>query len=154
MRVLIQRVKWASVTVEGEEVGRIGHGYLLLIGFGREDLDNPDAILETMAQKIMNLRIMRDSEDRMNCSLRDTDGSILAVSQFTLHADCLKGRRPGFGNAAPSDQAQALFDRFIEILRKTGTPVETGCFGAMMEVSLLNDGPVTVWLDSLELFSR
>ena len=151
MRVLVQRVSEAGVTVAGERIARIGHGFLLLVGIGAEDVADGGAALEPMARKILNLRVMRDDQGRMNCSLLETGGELLAVSQFTLHADCRRGRRPGFTQAAPPDQANALFERFISILRETGVQVATGRFGAMMEVLLINDGPVTIWLDSAEM---
>ena len=154
MRVLIQRVKWARVTVAGQETGSIGPGYLLLVGFGCEDFGKPNMVIEPMIQKILNLRIMNDSKDRMNRSLLDTGGDILAVSQFTLHADCRRGRRPGFANAIPLEDAEVLFGRFVDLLGDAGVVGKTGLFGANMEVSLLNDGPVTIWLDSVDLFNR
>jgi D-tyrosyl-tRNA(Tyr) deacylase len=151
MRLLVQRVREAQVTVEGRLVGRIGPGFLLLVGMGGEDDADGGAALAPMADKVLNLRIFRDEEDRMNRSLLDTGGELLAVSQFTLHADCRRGRRPGFTRAAPPDKARELFDRFVGLLRGRGVRVETGEFGAMMQVSLVNDGPVTIWLDSQEL---
>ncbi len=151
MRVLLQRVSEASVTVDGEVIARTGHGFLLLVGMGQEDIADEGASLAPMAQKILNLRVMRDDEGRMNRSILDTGGELLAVSQFTLHADCRKGRRPSFIDAAPPEPAAELFDRFVSILRNGGTRVETGRFGAMMDVRLVNDGPVTIWLDSQHL---
>lgn len=158
MRVLIQRVKQASVTVDGEIVGRIGpaaagasdasSGLLLFVGIG---LGDTEALIEPMAQKIVHLRIFADEAGKMNRSLLEIGGEVLAVSQFTLYADCRKGRRPSFVGAAEPEQGRFLFDRFVESLRASGLRVETGRFGAMMDVQLVNDGPVTIWLDSSEL---
>lgn len=149
MRILVQRVRRAAVRVDGEVVGAIGPGLLLLVGIGHEDVRDAGAALAPMARKLVNLRIFADAAQNMNLSLPEVSGSLLAVSQFTLHADCRKGRRPGFADAAPPGPARELFDRFVEILRGEGCPVATGRFGAMMEVELVNDGPVTLWLDSL-----
>ncbi|MBI1785560.1 D-tyrosyl-tRNA(Tyr) deacylase [Candidatus Sumerlaeota bacterium] len=151
MRVLIQRVKQASVAVGGEAVGRIGSGLLVFVGIGVED---GESVLDPMAQKILNLRIFGDAEGKMNRSLIDAGGEILAVSQFTLHADCGKGRRPNFMRSAPPEIGSRLFDLFVQTLRSANVKVETGRFGAMMEVCLINDGPVTIWLDSEELGIR
>lgn len=148
MRVLLQRVQNASVTVEGRAVGAIGPGLLLLVGIGQEDARDGGAALEPMAGKVVNLRIMADDEGRMNRSLLETGGAILAVSQFTLHADTRRGRRPSFTDAAAPETGRAMFERFIEALRAHGPRVESGEFGAMMQVALVNDGPVTIWLDS------
>ena len=148
MRVLVQRVREASVTVEGREIARIGAGFLLLVGVGAEDVADGGAAIAPMAAKALNLRVLADDEGRMNRSLLDAGGEILAVSQFTLHADCRRGRRPSFTQAAPPDQAEALFDRFVAALRDGGVRVVTGAFGAMMQVALVGDGPVTIWLDS------
>ncbi len=154
MRVLLQRVKEARVTVAGKIVGQIGKvapgGLLALVGIGKSDTE---ADLDPMVRKILNLRIFEDNEGKMNRSLLDIGGEILAVSQFTLYADCRKGRRPSFIGAADPESGRELFDQWVEKLRAAGTHVETGEFGAMMEVSLINDGPVTIWLDSEELFS-
>lgn len=151
MRILVQRVREASVTVDGEAVGAIGHGLLLLVGVGAEDAADGGAAIEPMAVKVANLRIFRDEADRMNRSLVESGGAVLAVSQFTLHADCRRGRRPSFVGAAPPAEAEALCARFVEALRGLGLHVETGRFGAMMDVALINDGPVTIWLDSREV---
>lgn len=148
MKVVIQRVTEASVTVDTETVGAIGPGLLLLVGIAPGDTE---AVMRAVASKITNLRIFEDAEGRMNLSLLDTGGSILAVSQFTLFADCRKGRRPSFTGAAPAEQARQGFDRFVEILRETGAAVETGQFQAMMDVKLVNAGPVTIILDSDDL---
>ena len=148
MKVVIQRVTEASVTVDTETVGAIGPGLLLLVGIAPGDTD---AVMQAVAAKITNLRIFEDAEGRMNLSLLETGGAILAVSQFTLFADCRKGRRPSFTSAAPPEQASRLFSRFVEILREQVARVETGVFQAMMEVRLNNWGPVTILLDSREL---
>ena len=151
MRILLQRVKQASVSIDGEEIARIGAGLLLLVGIGEEDAADGGAALGPMAQKVAQLRIFADAEGRMNRSLVETGGAVLAVSQFTLHADCRKGRRPSFTAAARPDVGREQFDRFVEALRGWGVGVQTGRFGAMMDVGLVNDGPVTVWLDSTGL---
>lgn len=146
MRILVQRVLEARVEVGGETVGRIDRGLLLFVGLGGEDAD--ESTLAPMARKVANLRIMADPEGRMNLSLLDATREVLAVSQFTLYADCRKGRRPSFVGAAPPDRARLLFDRFVQLLGAEGLRVETGRFGADMAVHLVNDGPVTIWLDS------
>lgn len=148
MRVVLQRVREARVEIGGEVVGRIGGGLLLLVGIGEGDTE---AALEPMARKIANLRVFGDETGRMNRSLLETGGEVLAVSQFTLYADCRKGRRPSFVDAAAPETGRRLFDRFVETMRGLGTRVQTGCFGAMMNVHLINDGPVTIWLDSDEV---
>lgn len=145
MRAVIQRVQQASVTVEGETVGRIGVGLLVLLGVGRDDADEDTRYV---ARKIAEIRIFSDQDGKFNLSLGDVGGAILLVSQFTLFADTHKGRRPSFTGAAAPEIALALVDRCAELLREAGVPVETGRFGAHMEVSLLNDGPVTIILDS------
>jgi D-aminoacyl-tRNA deacylase len=147
MRVLIQRVSKASVHVDGKIVGKIGTGLLLFVGICASDL--PD-VLEKMAKKILNLRIFPalDGRSGFDRSVLDAGGEILAVSQFTLYADCRKGRRPSFVDAARPQPALALFNQFVELLRAEAIPVETGVFGADMDVQLYNDGPVTIWLDS------
>ena len=150
MRVLVQRVVEAWVRVENHEIARIGPGFLLLVSVGTEDVADRGAALAPMASKVLNLRILRDDQGRMNRSLLDADGQILAVSQFTLHGDCRRGRRPSFIGAAPPEEARRLFDRFVQLLGAGGLRVVTGEFGAMMQVSLVNDGPVTIWLDSRE----
>lgn len=151
MRVLVQRVSEASVSVDGREIGRIGKGFLLLVGMGEEDAADGGAALAPMAEKVINLRVIGDDDEKMNLSLLDTRGEILAISQFTLHADCRRGRRPSFSKAAPPAAANELFDRFVEKLRQSGLRVATGEFGAMMQVGLVNDGPVTIWLDSKDV---
>ena len=145
MRVVLQRVRGASVTVGGERISAIGPGLLLLVGVALAD-GEPEA--DWLAEKISGLRIMRDDAGKMNLSVRDTAGAVLAVSQFTLLADTRKGKRPSFVGAAPPEEAERLFDYFCERLRAAGVDhVETGRFGAMMDVTLVNDGPVTIILE-------
>ena len=148
MKLVIQRVREASVTVDGVVTGAIGPGLLLLVGIAHGDTD---VILRAMAAKVVNLRIFEDDAGRMNRSLLETGGALLAVSQFTLFADCRKGRRPSFMGAAPPAEASRLFERFVATLREAGPHVGTGVFQAMMEVRLNNWGPVTIVLDSAEL---
>jgi D-tyrosyl-tRNA(Tyr) deacylase len=145
MRAVVQRVSRATVSVGGEAVGSIGPGLLVLVAAGQGD-DDSDAVW--LAGKIARLRIFADVEGRMNLSVADVGGSVLAVSQFTLYGDVSRGNRPGFTGAAPPDQGERLVERFVAELRELGLPVETGRFGAHMEVDLLNDGPVTIWVDS------
>ncbi|PKO16011.1 D-tyrosyl-tRNA(Tyr) deacylase [candidate division BRC1 bacterium HGW-BRC1-1] len=145
MKVVLQRVSEASVTVGEQTTGTIGHGLVALVGIAHGD---DDFTLTTMATKVTNLRIFEDDDGKMNRSIMDVGGAILAVSQFTLFADCRKGRRPSFLGAAPPGDASVLFDCFVEKLRATGTIVETGIFQAMMDVRLTNHGPVTIILDS------
>lgn len=144
MRVVLQRAKQASVTVAGETVGAISHGYVLLVGVTHED---SEAQADWLADKIAGMRLFEDDEGKMNRGLQDVGGSILSVSQFTLYADTKKGRRPSFIEAARPDQAEPLWEYFNERLRSHGLAVETGCFGAMMDVQLINDGPVTIILE-------
>lgn len=148
MRAILQRVREASVTVDGAVVGQIGPGLLVLAGMAEGD---DEATLQLMASKIVNLRIFQDEAGKMNRSLLDAGGALLVVSQFTLFADCRKGRRPNFMGAAPPDVARELFDRFVGHLKALGPRVETGVFQAMMDVSLTNWGPVTIVLDSADL---
>lgn len=145
MRAVVQRVKECTVAVKGESVGSIGKGLLVFLGVHREDTP---AGAEYLAQKIASLRIFEDDTGKMNRALVEVAGSILVVSQFTLYGDCRKGRRPSFIDAAPPDLAETLYGHFIESLRRIGVPVETGRFQAMMEVTLVNDGPVTLILES------
>jgi D-aminoacyl-tRNA deacylase len=145
MKGVIQRVSRATVQVDGETVGRIGKGLLVLLGVEKGDREL-DA--DWLAEKIASLRIFEDQAGKMNLSLRETDGAILAVSQFTLAGNCAKGRRPSFDTAAPPAEANRLYDHFVGKLRETGLPVETGVFQAMMQVELVNDGPVTFILES------
>jgi D-aminoacyl-tRNA deacylase len=150
MRVLAQRVREAKVIVDGKVVGEISHGLLLLVGVTHAD---NETVEERMAEKIAKLRIFSDAEGKMNLSVVDVSGDLLAVSQFTLYADAKNGNRPSYTNAARPEQASPAFDRLVaKLAAKIGKPVPTGVFGADMKVQLVNDGPVTVWLDSDELF--
>jgi D-tyrosyl-tRNA(Tyr) deacylase len=144
MRVLLQRVSRAEVRVEGRVVGSIGRGYLLFVGFTHADQESS---LVWMAEKIGGLRLFADADDKMNLSLAEVGGALLVVSQFTLYGDATKGRRPSFIEAARPETAIPLYERFLERLRQTGASVATGEFGAMMDVELVNDGPVTLWLE-------
>ena len=149
MRILLQRVERAEVRVrEGGGAsrvsGRIGRGYLLLIGITHDDSEEKAA---WMAEKVAGLRLFADHDDKMNLALGDVGGAVLAVSQFTLYGDAAKGRRPSFIDAARPETAQPLYERFVVMLREKGLTVETGEFGAMMDVELVNDGPVTLWLE-------
>ena len=145
MRAVIQRVRESQVTVGGEVVGEIGCGLMVLLGVGRNDTPADAAYL---ARKIVHLRIFEDQDAKMNRSLLDTGGEMLVVSQFTLQGDCRKGRRPSFVRAAPPEQAEAFYEDFVERVRAAGVRVATGRFRAMMAVSLINDGPVTLILES------
>ncbi len=149
MRVVIQRVSSASVKVEDRITGQIDSGLLILVGFQTEDLE---ADMDKMIRKICQLRIFSDSEGKMNLSVKDIGGSLLVVSQFTLYADCKKGNRPSYIQAAPPEQARLLYTQFLERLKaQTTLTIATGIFGADMKVNLLNDGPVTICLDSESL---
>jgi D-aminoacyl-tRNA deacylase len=149
MRAVVQRVREASVAVEGQEVGLIGQGILVLLGVGQKD--GPEDA-RYMAEKVVHLRIFADEQGKMNKSVLDVDGGLLAVSQFTLWGDCRKGRRPSFVAAAEPAEAEALYEAFIDHARSLGVPVASGRFQEMMEVSLVNDGPVTLLLDSEKEF--
>jgi D-tyrosyl-tRNA(Tyr) deacylase len=149
MRACVQRVSQASVTVDGEIIGRIGRGLLVLLGVMESD-EQPD--LEFMAEKTTTLRIFPDDEGKMNRSLLDTGGEMLVVSQFTLLGDCRKGRRPSFIAAAAPEKAERMYEQFVAAVRSAGVPVATGRFRAHMDVALVNDGPVTILLDSRRLF--
>ena len=144
MRVLLQRVSRAEVRVDGRVTGRIARGYLLLVGLTHDD---DEARLEWMAEKVTGLRLFDDAEGKMNLALADVGGAVLVVSQFTLYGDAQKGRRPSFIDAARPEVAIPLYERFVALLRERGLGVETGEFGAMMDVELVNDGPVTLWLE-------
>ena len=148
MRVVLQRVSRAEVRIReggGARVsGRVGRGFLLLVGFTHGD---GEAQLEWMAEKVAGLRLFADADDRMNLALGDVGGALLVVSQFTLYGDAVKGRRPSFVDAARPESAQPLYERFVSLLRGRGLRVETGEFGAMMDVELVNDGPVTLLLE-------
>ncbi|UCD95286.1 MAG: D-tyrosyl-tRNA(Tyr) deacylase [Candidatus Zixiibacteriota bacterium] len=148
MRLLIQRVNAASVTVDGETVGRIGRGFLVLAGFKKGD---EEAAIARLAQKCLNLRVFEDDEGKMNRSLIDLGGELLVVSQFTLYADCRKGRRPGFDRTMPPDEAERFYNLLLNELRKSGLDVREGIFGARMTIDLTNDGPVTILLDDEEI---
>ena len=145
MRAVIQRVTRASVTVEGRVTGEIGAGLLVLLGVSRTD--NPESAAY-LAEKIANLRIFSDEAGKMNLSLLDVGGSALLVSQFTLYGDMRGGRRPSYIQAAPPEQASLLYQEFVRSIRSLGVPVQTGVFQAHMQVELVNDGPVTILLDS------
>jgi len=145
MRAVVQRVQESSVTVDDRVVGKIGRGLLVLLGVARED---EPAAADYLAEKIANLRIFEDDNRKMNRSLKDIQGEMLVVSQFTLLGDCRKGRRPSFMQAAPPEIADRLYLQFVESVRKKGLHVETGQFQAMMAVELINDGPVTLVLES------
>ncbi len=149
MRVVIQRVSEARVEVQGRSVGAIGPGLLVLVGVGRDDQDND---IRFLADKIVHLRIFEDDQGKMNRSVVDIGGEVLLVSQFTLWGDCRKGRRPSFVAAAPPQQAEALYEQLVDALRHYPIRVETGQFQAMMKVHLVNDGPVTLLLDSRKTF--
>ncbi len=145
MRAVIQRVKKSAVSVDGEIVGEIGRGLLVLLGVAGEDQKKD---VEYLADKITNLRIFEDDQGKMNRSLLETGGEVLVVSQFTLLADCRKGRRPSFIDAAGPERANELYEAFVYLVREKGVPVKTGRFRAMMDVSLINDGPVTLIVES------
>ncbi|MDO9390197.1 MAG: D-aminoacyl-tRNA deacylase [bacterium] len=148
MRLVIQRVSSASVTVDGAVIGKIGPGLCLLCGFTHGDTEST---AEQMAAKCLNLRIFEDQDGKMNLSLSEVKGSVLAVSQFTLYADCKKGRRPSFTDSAEPVTAEKLYEMFVKILKSTGAEVKTGSFGDKMLVDIQNDGPVTIVLDSAAL---
>lgn len=149
MRAVVQRVTEASVTVEGKTVGSIGSGLMVLLGVEQEDTEKDGAYL---AEKLAGLRIFEDDHEKMNLSVQQVGGSILLVSQFTLLGDVRHGKRPSFTQAAPPREADALYEDLADRLRQKGIPVETGQFQAHMKVSLVNDGPVTILLDSRKLF--
>ncbi|ROH89255.1 D-tyrosyl-tRNA(Tyr) deacylase [Chryseobacterium cucumeris] len=146
MKIVIQRVSEASVKVDGKIVGEIGKGLMLLVGIDEND-EKPDA--DWLVQKVLNLRIFGDEDDKLNLSVKDISGEILCISQFTLIADYKKGNRPSFIKAAKPDKAVPLFDYFKEEITKSGLKTESGIFGADMKVSLINDGPVTIVMDSI-----
>lgn len=149
MRAVVQRVTEASVEVEGRRVGEIGPGLVVLLGIAREDTNDD---VDYLAEKIANLRIFNDEQGKMNRSLIETAGAMLVVSQFTLYGDVRRGRRPSYTEAAEPDRANALYEYFVEQTRKIGIKTETGVFQAMMKVSLINDGPVTILIDSRKGF--
>lgn len=145
MKAVIQRVKKASVTVDGREVARIGQGLLVLVGIGKGDTETD---LNWTLEKLINLRIFEKEEEKLDYSLLDIEGDLLLVSQFTLYGDCKKGRRPSFSEAMGANEARAMFQQFVETAKKKVRNVQTGVFQASMDVSLVNDGPVTIILDS------
>ena len=149
MRACIQRVREASVTVDGDLIGRIGTGLLVLLGVGQDDTD---ADVHYLAEKIVGLRIFSDGDGKMNLALPDVGGSMLVVSQFTLYGDCRQGRRPGYSHAALPALAEQLYEAFVAAVRARNVAVETGRFRADMQVALVNDGPVTLLVDSKKLF--
>lgn len=149
MRVILQRVNNASVTVEGQTVGEIGKGYLLLLGVSNSDTKE---IAEKMVNKIRNLRIFADENDKTNLTIADVDGEVLVVSQFTLYADCKKGNRPSFTNAGGAEMANAMYEYFVSLCKPLFKSVECGVFGEHMKVNLENNGPFTLVLDSDNLF--
>lgn len=145
MRIVIQRAEKAMVSVDGEVVGQIGKGFMVLVGVGPEDTkQNADFLVN----KMCNLRVFEDEQGKMNLSIKDVGGQILAISQFTLYADCKKGNRPSFTGAAKPEQANELYEYFMEKIRKQGIKVEHGIFGAHMKVDFINDGPVTILLEN------
>ncbi len=144
MKALIQRVKEASVTIDGELYSKIGHGILIFLGVEKSDTEENS---EKLSQKISSLRIFEDENEKMNLSIKDVNGEILVVSQFTLCGDCKKGTRPSFDNAAPSERAAELYEDFVTKLQAMNFVVKTGKFRAMMDVSLINDGPVTFMVE-------
>lgn len=144
MRVLIQRVQKGNVSVDNQTVAEIGHGLVLLVGVGPEDGESQ---AQYLANKITNLRIFADEDNKINLSVLDVAGAAIVVSQFTLYADTRKGRRPSFTGAAPPDIAEPLVERFAEMLTDQGVPTQTGQFGAEMLVEIYNDGPVTIWME-------
>ncbi len=149
MRAVVQRVSQASVTIAGKIDGEIGQGLLVLLGVHKDDTDKDASYL---AEKCVNLRIFEDDQGKMNNSLVDVSGSMLVVSQFTLYGDCRKGRRPSYNDAAPPEQANRLYEIFVSEVEKHEIKAETGTFQAMMEVGLINDGPVTILVDSTKTF--
>lgn len=148
MRFVIQRVQHASVTIDGEVRGKIGKGFLVLVGIG---MDDDEMVADKLVQKLVQMRIFEDENGKTNLALKDVGGEILLVSQFTLYADCKKGNRPSFTRAGKPDQAQQLYEYIIQKCRDEISVVEQGEFGADMKVELLNDGPFTILLDSAEI---
>ncbi len=149
MRAVVQRVSRARVLVDGRVTGEIAHGFVVLLGIAAGD---DESAARYLAEKIAQLRVFEDDAGKMNCSLEETGGAVLAVSQFTLYGDCRKGRRPSFDKAARPDLARSLYERFMDLLRERGIRVEAGVFQAMMKVELVNEGPVTLLLDSEKQF--
>lgn len=149
MRAVVQRVTYSSVKVDGEIVGEINKGFNVLLGISKEDTEED---MKYIKDKIINLRVFNDENDKMNLSLLDVKGELLLISQFTLYGDARKGRRPNFMNALGGDEARKLYEKFIEMMKDTGLKVQTGIFGADMKVDIKNDGPVTILLDSSRNF--
>ena len=149
MRAVVQRVKESSVKVEGDVVGSIGLGFNILLGIGKDDSEED---LKYLKDKIINLRVFEDEDGKMNLSLQDVGGDLLVISQFTLYGDCRKGRRPNFMSALGGEEAERLYELFIKECSKEGINVKSGRFGAEMEVHIINDGPVTILLDSKKTF--
>lgn len=149
MRAVIQRVSSASVAVDDNEVAAIGTGFLVLLGVAADD--GPEDA-DYIARKVVDLRVFRDDEGKMNRPLREVDGSVLVISQFTLYGDCRKGRRPSYTGAAPPERAERLYEDVAARIAEAGIPTSKGVFGAMMDISLVNDGPVTLLLDSSKAF--
>jgi len=149
MRAVVQRVKEAKIEVNGNVVGSVGKGLLVYLGVGRDDSEKD---VEFIADKLVHLRIFADQDDKMNLNVLDVGGRILLVSQFTLYGDCRKGRRPGFDSAGEPETARRLYEKTIEAIRQKGISVETGVFAAHMDVTSINNGPVTLLLDSNKLF--
>ena len=148
MKIVLQKVKKASVSVEGKVVGEIDKGYCLLVGVHKE---STEADAKYLAKKIVEARLFEDENEKLNFGLKDVNGSILSVSQFTLYADTKKGKRPSFTHAASAEEANELYNKFNEYLREEGIKVETGIFQTMMEVNIINDGPVTIIYEKLSL---
>lgn len=149
MRAVVQRVTYSSVEVDGEIVGEINRGFNVLLGISKEDTEED---MKYIKDKIVNLRVFSDENDKMNLSLLDVKGELLLISQFTLYGDARKGRRPNFMNALGGDEARVFYEKFIGMMKETGLKVETGVFGADMKVDIKNDGPVTILLDSSKAF--
>ena len=149
MRAVVQRVSWASVKVDGAVVGEIAKGLLVLLGVAQDDRESD---VDYLVDKIVGLRIFEDAEEKMNLSVKEVGGAVLAVSQFTLYGDVRRGKRPSFDAAARPEQAKQLYEYFVETVRATGLKCETGTFQAMMKVELANEGPVTIMIDSKKLF--
>ena len=148
MRIIVQKVAHSNVVIDNKTNGEINKGFMVLVGFTHDDTT---AIIDKMVDKMINLRIFEDENGKLNLSLKDVNGSILSISQFTLYADCKKGRRPSFIDAAKPDIAIPLYDYFNQKIKESDIHVETGIFGADMKVTLLNDGPVTIILDSKDI---
>ena len=149
MRAVVQRVTYSSVEVNGEIVGEINNGFNVLLGISKYDTEED---MKYIKEKIINLRVFSDENDKMNLSLLDIKGELLLISQFTLYGDARKGRRPNFMNALGGEEAKRFYDKFIEMMKETGLKIETGIFGADMKVDIKNDGPVTILLDSSKQF--